>query len=135
MSVYGIYKTAALSPRVTVACPEKNADTALEMLHQAAEKGVGLAVLPELHLSAYTCADLFHQDALIHSCEKALARMLADTEKMSMVWVCGLPVRVGCALYASMGRSSVRFRKHICPTIRNTMKSGGLRPAAACRRG
>ncbi len=99
MSVYGIYKTAALSPRVTVASPEKNADTALAMLHEAAAKGVGLAVLPELHLSAYTCADLFHQDALIHGCEKALARMLAETEKLSMVWVCGLPVRVGCALY------------------------------------
>ena len=70
MSVYGIYKTAALSPRVTVASPEKNADTALAMLHEAAAKGVGLAVLPELHLSAYTCADLFHQDALIHGCEK-----------------------------------------------------------------
>ena len=99
MSVYGIYKTAALSPRVTVACPEKNADTALAQLREAAAKGVGLAVLPELHLSAYTCADLFHQDALIHGCEKALSRMLAETEKLSMVWVCGLPVRVGAALY------------------------------------
>ena len=39
MSVYGIYKTAALSPRVTVASPEKNADTALAMLHEAAAKG------------------------------------------------------------------------------------------------
>ena len=50
MSLYGIYKTAALSPRVTVASPEKNARTAFEMLKKADEEGVGLAVLPELHL-------------------------------------------------------------------------------------
>ncbi|MCI6023341.1 MAG: NAD(+) synthase [Candidatus Faecivivens sp.] len=99
MSLYGIYKTAALSPRVTVASPEKNARTAFEMLKKADEEGVGLAVLPELHLSAYTCADLFHQDALILGCERALAALLEKTRDMKMVWLCGIPVRIGGALY------------------------------------
>ena len=99
MSLYGIYKTAALSPRVTVASPEKNARTAFEMLKKADEEGVGLAVLPELHLSAYTCADLFHQDALILGCERALAALLEKTRDMKMVWLCGIPVRISGALY------------------------------------
>ena len=95
----GIYKTAALAPRVTVAAPEKNADTALAMLKKAAAQGVQLSVLPELHLSAYTCADLFHQDMLVIGCEHALERMLRELKDFDMVWVIGLPVRVGDALY------------------------------------
>ena len=69
------------------------------MLKKADEEGVGLAVLPELHLSAYTCADLFHQDALILGCERALAALLEKTRDMKMVWLCGIPVRIGGALY------------------------------------
>ena len=39
MSLYGLYKAAAVSPRVTVADPEKNAASALTMIRQAAADG------------------------------------------------------------------------------------------------
>lgn len=96
---YGFIKAAALSPKVTVAAPEKNAQTALEMLQKAASEGVQLAVLPELHLSAYTCADLFHQDALIKGCEEALGWLLRETASLPLVFAVGLPVRAGLGLY------------------------------------
>ena len=99
MSLYGLYKAAAVSPRVTVADPEKNAASALTMIRQAAADGAGLVVLPELHLSGYTCADLFFQDALVLGCEKALRQMLEETKDLPAVWLIGLPVRLGEALY------------------------------------
>ena len=99
MSLYGLYKAAAVSPRVTVADPEKNAASALTMIRQAAADGAGLVVLPELHLSGYTCADLFFQDALVLGCEKALEKMLEETKDLPAVWLIGLPVRLGEALY------------------------------------
>ena len=99
MSLYGLYKAAAVSPRVTVADPEKNAASALAMIRQAAADGAGLVVLPELHLSGYTCADLFFQDALVLGCEKALRQMLEETKDLPAVWLIGLPVRLGEALY------------------------------------
>ncbi len=99
MSIYGLYKTAAVSPRVTVADPARNAASALAAIRQAAGQGAGLIVLPELHLSGYTCADLFFQDALLSGCERALAGMLEETRGLPAAWVVGLPVRAGDALY------------------------------------
>ena len=58
-SEMGFVKVAALSPKVTVANPVKNKASALDAITKAAEAGAQIIVLPELHLSAYTCADLF----------------------------------------------------------------------------
>ncbi|MDD6033771.1 MAG: NAD(+) synthase, partial [Oscillospiraceae bacterium] len=96
---YGFIKAAALSPRVTVASPKQNGEETLKALLAAAEQGVQLAVLPELGLSAYTCADLFHQDALIRGCEEALSVLLKQTAGLELVYAVGLPVRLGCGLY------------------------------------
>ena len=57
-SEMGFVKVAALSPKVTVANPVKNKASALDAITKAAEAGAQIIVLPELHLSAYTCADL-----------------------------------------------------------------------------
>lgn len=96
---YGMVKVGALSPRVTVGNPIKNEAAALESILEAERAGVAIAVLPELFLSGYTCADLFHQDALIEACENSLALLMRETAGCAIAVAVGLPVRVGDALY------------------------------------
>lgn len=95
----GFLKVAALSPEVTVANPVKNAASALAAIREAAASGVQIIALPELHLSGYTCADLFGQDRLIRCCEEALAELLRETAELSAVIAVGLPVRAFDILY------------------------------------
>ena len=94
---YGFVKVAACSPRVAVANPDQNAGYVLEAI--AAAAGAQVIALPELCLSGYTCADLFHQDRLIRRCEAALGRILAETAGNPAVIALGMPVRSGNALY------------------------------------
>ena len=95
----GFVKVAALSPAVTVANPEKNAETALSAIREAAALGAQVMVLPELHLSGYTCADLFQQDRLIARCEEAMGKILRETAEIPALIAIGLPVRAFDALY------------------------------------
>ena len=96
---YGFIKAAALSPKTVVADPRSNGEAALSALLQAQNAGVQLAVLPELTLSSYTCADLFHHNALISGCEEALSRLLSATASLPLIFAIGLPVRVGAGLF------------------------------------
>ena len=98
-SEMGFVKVAALSPKVTVANPVKNKASALDAITKAAEAGAQIIVLPELHLSAYTCADLFYQDRLIRRCEESLAELLAETAQFGAAVVIGIPVRAFNGLY------------------------------------
>ena len=95
----GFVKVAALSPTVTVANPEKNAETALAAIKKAAAEGVQVMVLPELHLSGYTCGDLFQQDRLIARCEEALNKIRKETASIQALIAVGLPVRLCDSLY------------------------------------
>ena len=97
--MHGFIKAAAISPKVVVANPAANGKETLAALLRAAEEGVQLVVLPELGLSAYTCADLFHQDTLIRACETALTGILEETAHLELIYAVGLPVRAGHGLY------------------------------------
>ena len=70
----GFIKVSAVSPRVTVANVEKNLQNALKTVKAESESGSSLIVFPELYLTAYTCGDLFLQDALIQSALDALIK-------------------------------------------------------------
>ena len=98
-SDFGFVKIAACSAKTAVANPEKNAAYLLEAIAKARKTGAQVIVLPELALSSYTAADLFHQDRLIRGCEGALGRMLTETAGDPAVIALGMPVRVGDALY------------------------------------
>ena len=96
---YSMLKTAAVSPRVTVANPDKNAEVILSEIRKAAQEGAKIIVFPELCLCGYTCGDLFAQDALIAGCENALSRILCETKDLDAAVALGLPVRGRYALY------------------------------------
>ena len=90
---------AAASPRIRVADVEGNAEVALTAVREASERGVRALVLPELNLTGYTAADLFHNRTLLHACEAALVRILDATRELPIVFTIGLPVAVAENIY------------------------------------
>ncbi|MFR3925371.1 MAG: nitrilase-related carbon-nitrogen hydrolase, partial [Collinsella sp.] len=65
----------------------------------AAERGVRALVVPELNLTGYTAADLFHNRTLLHACEAALVHILDETRELPIVFTIGLPVAVAENIY------------------------------------
>jgi NAD+ synthase (glutamine-hydrolysing) len=97
---FGFLRVAAACPPVRVADPERNADTTLEFVARAADRGAQVLVLPELGLTGYTCGDLFFSlTTLVAGAERALERVLRETAPRSIVVVVGLPVLQGGRLF------------------------------------
>jgi NAD+ synthase (glutamine-hydrolysing) len=96
-------------PRCRIADPAFNAVETQKLIAEAAAGGASLVVFPELGLSAYTCDDLFHQRALLDACEDALQTILNGTQKLDIISIVGLPLRVdhrlfNCAAVLHRGR-------------------------------
>src|SRR3990170_7189260 len=79
---HNFVRVAVAVPEVRVADPAFNAAQTVALMREAAAKKAMLAVFPELGLSAYSCEDLFHQQALIHAAESALARLAQRTRNL-----------------------------------------------------
>jgi len=92
MSTYGYYRLAAAVPRVRVADVEFNTNELVAAAHQAADNGASVVVFPELSITSASCADLFFQRALLKAAESALTRFAAETAKLPIAAVVGLPV-------------------------------------------
>ena len=71
----GFYRIAAVAPTVSVADPDANSESIISTFGQLASAHVDLAVYPELSVSAYTCADLFHNSLLYDRTIASLERM------------------------------------------------------------
>ena len=54
---------------------------------------------PELALTAYTCGDLFRDEALLSAAERGLARLMEETQNLDILCAVGLPVPWEGALY------------------------------------
>ncbi|HJV62796.1 MAG TPA: NAD(+) synthase [Albitalea sp.] len=96
---HGFARVAVAVPANRVADPAFNAEQTCRMMAEAARAGAVLVVFPELGLSAYTCDDLFHQQALLDACEAALARVVQASVDLPLAAVVGLPLRVEQRLY------------------------------------
>ena len=89
---FGFLRVAAACPKVVVADPEANAGLLLGTIREAHGRGVQVLVLPELSLTGYTCGDLFFSHAtLVSGAERALGHLLAETNRLPLVFVVGLP--------------------------------------------
>lgn len=95
----GFIKVAAASPEVRVADCDLNAERIIELIKQAAEKGVKVVCFPELCITGYTCGDLFGQELLINSAMSALMKIKDDTKSLDIISIVGLPVFSSGKLY------------------------------------
>jgi NAD+ synthase (glutamine-hydrolysing) len=114
---HNFVRLAAAVPEVRVADPAHNAEKAIALMREAAEREAVLAVFPELGLSAYSCEDLFLQQALLESCRHALSEVLAATRDLPLVSVVGLPLKVDDMLFNC---AAVVARGHILGVVPKT---------------
>jgi NAD+ synthase (glutamine-hydrolysing) len=96
----GFVKVAAGTPKIRVADCMYNAEQIIALMQEAAGRGVKVLALPELCITAYTCADLFLQPTLLDGAEAALEHILEETEDLDMVTAIGIPVRCRNKLYS-----------------------------------
>lgn len=74
---HGFVRVAVATPAVQVADPSFNGAQTLALLREADERRALVALFPELGLTAYSCDDLFHQQALLDASLAALGELLA----------------------------------------------------------
>lgn len=82
-----------------MAAVTRNVDELIRCVRNADAKGADVIVFPELALTAYTCADLFHQKTLQDAVERELDRFLRQTSAYPAISVVGLPLKVFGRLY------------------------------------
>ncbi|MDE6066259.1 MAG: NAD(+) synthase [Duncaniella sp.] len=95
----GFLRVAACSPRVRVADVEYNLAGIIGHLDRLVAEKVELAVFPEMSLTGYTCADLFHSRTLIDAAAQALGRLVEYSRSHMIHFAVGLPVVHAGAMY------------------------------------
>ena len=99
MDNFGFLKVAAAVPHVRVGDCDFNTERIAAMAEEAAQRGVEIAVFPELGVTGYTCGDLFLSALLLDAAEEALLNICAHTQNCDPVVVLGVPLRAGGKLY------------------------------------
>jgi len=135
---HGFARMAVATPVVRVGDPQYNLDATVELMREAAREKAVLAVFPELGLSAYTCEDLFHQQALIDGAEEALGTLLRTTRTLPLAAVVGLPVAVegllyNCAALVCQGRLVGVVPKTYLPNYREFYEGRQFTPGDTAR--
>jgi NAD+ synthase (glutamine-hydrolysing) len=126
-------------PEVRVADPAFNAAQTIALMRQAAARDALLVVFPELGLSAYSCEDLFHQQALLDASREALTKVLEASREVPSIAVVGLPVAVdhllfNCAAVVHAGRLLGLVPKTYLPNYREFYELRQFTPAAHSHR-
>ncbi len=106
---HGMLRAAVCVPSLRVAEPGYNQENTLELARQASAANVGVALFPELGISAYSNEDLFQQDALLEAVKTALAKLVKASETLTPVLIVGVPLRFSgrlfnCAIILYRGR-------------------------------
>src|SRR3954466_16318517 len=133
---HGFVRLAVATPLVRLGDPRYNVDATAELMQLAARDKVLLAVFPELGLSAYSCDDLFHQQALLDSAEAGLAALLQRTRALPLAALVGLPIaREGrlfnCAALVARGRLIGVVPKTYLPNYREFYEGRQFTPGDA----
>jgi NAD+ synthase (glutamine-hydrolysing) len=135
---HGFARMAVATPLVRVGDPQYNLDATVELMRQAAREKATVAVFPELGLSAYTCDDLFHQQALIEAAEEALADLIKQTKNLPLAALVGLPVAIdgllyNCAALVCQGRLIGVVPKTYLPNYREFYEGRQFTPGRTAR--
>ena len=133
---HGLIRVAVGIPEIRVADPAFNGARTIELLKKAEGEKAILALFPELGISAYSCDDLFHQQALLDGSLEALRNILKASEILNLVSVVGMPLRVdhllfNCAVVIFRGKILGIIPKTFLPNYREFYEYRQFAPAAA----
>jgi NAD+ synthase (glutamine-hydrolysing) len=120
---HGFVRAAVCVPFVRVADPAFNVEHTLGLARRASELDAAVALFPELGISAYSCEDLFHQDALLDATEAALRTLVEESRSLKPVLLVGAPLRFegklfNCAVAIYRGRVLGIVPKSYLPNYR-----------------
>ena len=96
---YGLFRVATAIPTVKVADVEYNLKQHIQLLREAHAEGVQLLVFPELSLTGYTCADLFHHRPLLDATVQAIMHLAEAARGIDMAVIVGAPLTYCNRLY------------------------------------
>ena len=135
---HGFVRLAVCVPEARVADPPFNATAHLKQLESAYQAGAHYAVCPELGLTAYSCGDLFFQEALLNESRRALERVAAATADWNMMFTIGMPfladdLLFNAAVTVYRGRPLAVVPKAYPPNYREFYELRWFHPAAAAR--
>ena len=96
---HNFVRIAVAIPQVLVADPSFNASQTIDLMRKAAESKALMVVFPELGLSAYSCEDLFHQQALLDASRSALCQVIEASRDIPIIAVVGVPLVIDNLLF------------------------------------
>ena len=96
---HGFVKVAAVTPDIKVADCNFNGDSIIKEMAYCADKGVKIAVFPELAITGYTCGELFLQERLLSAALRTLKKIIKASWGMDMLTFVGLPFETDGKLY------------------------------------
>ena len=133
---HGFVRVAVGTPELRVADPAFNGAQTSELMEKAEREKAVLALFPELGLTAYSCEDLFHQQALLNSALEALRGVLRASEALTLIAVVGMPLQVdnllfNCAVVIHRGKILGIVPKTFLPNYREFYEYRQFAPASA----
>lgn len=96
---YGFVRAGAFTPKIKVADTKYNTEAIKELIDEAAERKVKIAVFPELCMTGYTCSDLFLQTVMLDSAISCTEELAEYTREKDIVVIVGLPFTYEGKLY------------------------------------
>ena len=96
---HGFIKVAAVTPDIKVADCFFNGESIIREMKFCMERGVKIAVFPELVITGYTCGELFLQDRLLTAAIITLNQIIQAGKDMDMLVFVGLPFELDGKLY------------------------------------
>lgn len=97
--MHGFYRIATSVPRVTVANPTQNIKEIIAIIHEEYRNDTAVVLFSELCITGYSVGDLFLNQNLIESQNRALAHLLASTKHIHTVAIIGMMVSCEHRLY------------------------------------
>ena len=95
----GFVRVAAAVPELKVADCAFNVSKMSELILRAEEEKVQILCFPELSVTGYTCADLFHQHRLLDNALEALNELEMITFSTTAAIIVGMPLRLQNQLF------------------------------------
>ncbi len=89
---FGFLRVAAIAPKIKVADTEWNTKEIIALAKKAAADGAGLIVFPELSITGYSIADLFHQKLVLDKALASLKTIRDASAAIKATLVVGLPI-------------------------------------------
>lgn len=131
----GFFRVASASPIVALADPKTNTDRIIELIDRANLAGVDAVVFPELAVTGYTCADLFHSRMLLEATKEALKTLCAYSESCpGLLIAVGAPIEwanslYNCAVFINGGKINLAVPKTFIPNYGEFYEKRWFEPA------